>query len=265
MNMKNYNRGNIKISLKKLKLKKNDLIYVNPEIYKFGNMDDARNRNDYYKAFYEEIFNLIGKNGTIVSNCYSFQVLRYDKKYNNKTTTSSSGNWSEYLRTLKGSVRSDHPVFSVVAVGKLKNEICKNNSFNNYGANSPYEKFLSLNGKILNLGMDPSLNPFRHVMEFKQGVPYCYNKYTKINNKTYSSFVRYMNLNQRNETNIINKRIRSMMYKAKIISESKLGSGNICIYNVRDYCKIINRILTNDILGLIDNKVIFKKGTYPFK
>ena len=58
-------------------------------------------------------------------NTYSFQVLRYDKKYNNKTTTSSSGNWSEYLRTLKGSVRSDHPVFSVVAVGKLKNEICK--------------------------------------------------------------------------------------------------------------------------------------------
>ena len=65
------------MSLKKLKIKKNDLIYVNPEIYKFGNMEDVQNRNDYFKAFYEEILNLIGKNGTIVSNCYSFQVLRY--------------------------------------------------------------------------------------------------------------------------------------------------------------------------------------------
>ena len=81
----------------------------------------------------------------------------------------------EYMRNLRSSVRSNHPVFSVVAIGKLKNQICKSNSLNNYGYNSPYDKFLKYNGKILNLGMDPELNPFRHVMEFKNGVPYCYN------------------------------------------------------------------------------------------
>ena len=59
--------------------------------------------------------------------------------------------------------------------------LCLNNSLHNYGYNSPFQRFLELDGKILNLGQDPVFNPFLHIAEFLAGVPYFYNKLTKVN------------------------------------------------------------------------------------
>ena len=181
-----------------------------------------------------------------MSNSYSFQTLRYNKNFVFEKTPCSSGNWSEYLRNLKGSVRSNHPVFSVVAIGKLKNKIFKKNSFNNYGEKSPYDFFLKNNGKILNIGMDPELNPFRHVVEFNYGVPYCYNKLTKINyykknkriDKIFSSFVQYKSFKiSSKEKDKINKKIRNFITKDIKINKSKLGSGKIYLYNAMNIAK----------------------------
>ena len=179
--MNSYSEKNIETALKNVGLKKGQVVYINPEIYKFGILKEAKNKNDYFKIFFNKINNVLGKKGTITVNSYTFQTLRYNKKFVYEKTVSSSGKFSEYVRNKKGSIRSDHPVFSVVSLGKYKKKICSNNSLSNYGFNSPYHNFLQLNGKILNLGMNPAKNPFIHVAEFLSAVPYCYNKLTKIN------------------------------------------------------------------------------------
>lgn len=272
--MKNFSVNEIKESLNKISLKKGDLVYLNPEFYRLGKLKEATNKNIYYKIFYDLILKKIGKTGTIVSNCYSFQTLRYNKKFIFEKTSSTSGGWSEFMRNLKGSVRSKHPVFSVVAVGRLKKIICGKNSLNNYGKNSPYDIFLQHNGKILNIGMKPELNPFRHVVEFNFGVPYCYNKFTKISyykknkkiNKIFSSFVQYtsLNLNQKIRDKM-NKKIRIFIYKNVKIKRSKLGSGEIYFYNAKEYCLAIGKILNNNLCGLLGNEKIFQKGKFPYK
>ena len=272
--MKTYSLNEIKKSLNVIGLKKGDLVYVNPEFFKLGKLKEAKNKNLYFKIFFDLILNKIGKTGTIVSNSYSFQTLRYNQSFIFEKTPCSSGNWSEYLRNLKSSVRSHHPVFSVVAIGKLKNEICKKNSLNNYGQGSPYDYFLKNNGKILNIGMDPELNPFRHVVEFNFGVPYCYNKLTKVNyykknkkiNKIFSSFVQYSSLKISNkEKKITNKKIRNFITKDIKIKKSKLGSGKIYLYSAKQYCNSLSKILNKNILGLFGSKKNFQKGEFPFK
>ncbi len=266
--MKFYNEKDIEIALKKVGLKKNQIIYINPEIYKFGILKEAQNKNDYFRIFFNKINKIIGKNGTIAINSYTFQTLRHKKKFVYEKTISSSGMFSEFVRNKKGSLRSHHPVFSVVSYGKFKNKICGNNSLSNYGFNSPYDNFLKLNGQILNLGMNPAKNPFIHVSEFLAAVPYCYNKLTKVSYfkknkkmlKYFSSFVRYKNLKiKRNHNKLLKK-----MLSSNFIKKASLGSGFIYMFDSKKYVDLVLKLLSKDQFFLFNKKLNFKKGFLPY-
>ena len=265
--MRHYSQNEIEIALKKVGLKKNQIIYINPEIYKFGLFKGAKNKNQYFKIFFDKINKILGKKGTIVINSYTFQTLRHNKKFIHEKTVSSSGKFSEYIRNKKGSIRSNHPVFSVAARGKYKANICNNNSLNNYGYKSPYHNFLKLKGQILNLGMDPWLNPFLHVAEFITGVPYCYNKLTKVSylknkkriNKSFSSFVRYKNLNLIKDY----AKLKKKLTLKKIVKSFPLGSGNIYMYDANKYVNLALELLSEDQFILFKKIPKFTKGQLP--
>ena len=267
-----YSKKDIINSLKKVGLKKNDTIYLSFELYKFGNLKEAKSKNDYYKSFFDSINKIIGKKGTIAVNTYTFQTLRFGKKFDYKRTKCTSGEFSEYIRKRKGSLRSNHPVFSVSALGRHKKYICNNNSYHNYGYGSPYQKFLDLDGKLLNLGMDPCFNPFFHVAEFLVGVPFYYNKLTKVkyekNNfnikKYFSSSERYLNLNitRWNKENLI--KLKKNMLKKNILNSADLGSSQLHLMSAREYMKEVLDFLVIDQFAFLNN-LNFKKGVMPFK
>lgn len=266
--MNEYNADEIKKALIKIGLKKNDNIFINPEIYRLGNLTGINRSGDLFKIFFNSIISIIGKNGTISINSYTFQTLRSKKKFIYEKTKSSSGNFSEYIRKLKGAIRSQHPVFSVTSYGKFSKIICQNNSFHNYGYNSPYWKFIQLNGYILNIGMDPWLNPFNHVAEYLCGVPYHYNKLTfvpyyrkgKKNKAFYSSCVRYLDLQTEYDYLFLKKKIN----KLKIVRSIKLGNGYMHIVNVKKYFLILAEILSKNQFAIV-KKIKFRKNNYPFK
>ena len=266
--MQKYSINDLEIGLRKVGLKRGQIVYINPEIYKLGVLKEAKNKKDYFKIFFDTIYKIIGKSGTIVVNSYTFQTLRYNKKFIHESTSCTSGAFSEYVRKKNGSIRSLHPVFSVTAYGKFNNKICKNNSLNNYGHGSPYSNFLKLKGMMLNLGIDYAANPFSHVAEFEAGVPYCYNKFTKVRYfknrkkipKTFSTFVTYLNLGLKNDYSKLNKKLSLK----KIIRSIKLGSGNIHFYSVLKYYNLLINELKKDQFFLLKKPPRFKKGKLPF-
>ena len=67
--MKNYNSADIIKSLKKVGLKKGDLVLINPEIYKLGKMDNL----NIYDEFFNSIKKVIGNSGTICVNTFTFK------------------------------------------------------------------------------------------------------------------------------------------------------------------------------------------------
>ena len=266
--MKTYTKTDIEKALRKTGLKRGHIVYINPEIYRFGVLKDAENKEQYFKIFFDCIMKIIGKTGTVAINSYTFQTLRYNKKFIYEKTISSSGSFSEFLRKKKGSIRSEHPVFSVTAYGKYKREICSTNSKNNYGYNSPYKNFLDLNGKILNLGMNPWLNPFFHVAEFFSGVPYCYNKLTKVPyyknkkkiSKYFSTFVSYKKPKiERDYT-----KLKQKLFQKKIVKSTKLGSSYIHFYSARKYFNLIIEELNKNQFFLFKKVPSFKKGKLPY-
>ena len=269
--MKKYNKKNIIDSLKKVGLKSGQIVYIDSELFKFGSLYEAKNKNHYYKIFFDSIYEIIGKNGTIATNSYTFQTLRYGKKFIYEKTKCTSGEFSDYIRKKRGSLRSQHPVFSVTALGKHKKYLCSNNSSHNYGYNSPYQRFLELDGKVLNLATDPCFNPFLHVAEFLSGVPYFYNKLTKVNyyknnkkvNKYFSSSVRYLDLDMKMKLNEL-KKLKRELIKKKVVKTANLGSSKIYFFSAKKYLNIVLKSLEKDQFAFfkISN---FKKNKMPYK
>lgn len=260
--MKNYNLVDIVETLKKVGLKRGDLVFINSEIYKLGNMLNIKNM-DIYGAFFNSIKKVIGDSGTICCNTFTFNTLGKGEKfvYENKKIT--SGGFSTYILNKKKVIRSNHPVYSITAIGPKAKQICNKNSFHNFGYNSPYEKFARLNGKILNLGMEPWRNPYNHVAEHMIGVPYYFNKLTKIDyfkngkkkNYNFSTFVRYLDFNC-----IWNfKYIKNELSKKKIVKKAKLGDGFVYIVNSQEYLNMCLELLTKDQFALIKRRYYLKK------
>tara|TARA_B100001057_G_C22755606_1_gene913628 strand:- start:577 stop:1371 length:795 start_codon:yes stop_codon:yes gene_type:complete len=260
--MKIYTVNDIRKAIKNVGIKKNDTVFIFPETYKFGILENIQFHSKVYEVFFNIINEIIGPKGTICIQSYTFDTLRFNKKFYYDKQDSTSGGFSKYILSLKKTVRSNHPAFSVASIGHKSEFISKNNSFHNYGYNSPLEKFLRLNGKILSLGSDYMRNPFNHVAEYMVGVPYYFNKYknfqtiknNKMKRQEFTSFVRYLNYELIYEYN----KLRSKIKKKKIVKSSRLGESYVHSFNVNKYFDICLNQLTKDQFSLINKNKYLK-------
>lgn len=265
--MKSFTINDFENTLIKLKIKKGDNIYILPDLFKLGKLKDAYDNQKYYSMIFNSIKKIIGTNGTIFLNTYTFDNARQNKDfiYESKNCTSSA--LSNFF-IKKKVVRSIHPMFSVAGLGKKSREICKNNSTHNFGYLSPFYKMMNIKTKILCLGGDFSRNPFIHVAEYFVGVPYCYNKIfkkkviknKKVINKKFIYFVRYINLNIEYDFKKINKILKSN----KIFIKKKIGSGYISVGDSSQYFNNVCKILSNNVHGLLKKNPNYNKKKYPY-
>lgn len=260
--MKIYRLDDVKRAIKKVGIKKGDAVFIFPETYKFGILENINFHNKVYESFYKIIKNIIGPTGTICINSHSFDTLRFKRKFYYNKPVTTSGGFANYILSLKNSIRSNHPAFSVASIGYKSKLVSQNNSHHNYGYKSPYEKFLRLNGKMLSLGADYVRNPFNHIAEYMAGVPYYYNKYTNfeiVKNKKkikeeYTSFVRYLNIELESDF----KKLKKELKKNKIVKSAKLGESHIYCSDVKAYYNICLNLLIKDQFSLISKKKYLK-------
>jgi aminoglycoside 3-N-acetyltransferase len=263
-----YTSKEIYLALKKSGLKKGDTILICPQLYTFGKLQGVESNQKYYKIFFDIIKSIIGSNGTVCITSYSFQTMRHGENFYLEKTKCTSGEFSEFIRKLKGSLRSMHPTFSVCAIGKNKQKICSNNSYTDYGYDSPFDKMLKLKTKVLNLGMEPGYNPFQHVAEFLYGVPYRYNKLLNVKcfkkgkkiKKHFFSFARYLDLKWIYDMKILNKKLE----QKKIYISAKLGSGKIYCFYASDYIRLVLELLKKNPYILLDRIPNYKNNKIPF-
>ena len=119
-----YNKSEIVKSLKKIGIKKGDNLFINPEIFKLGIYDTKKNFNNFYQDYFDSLMNVIGKTGTLCINTYTFDTLRFNKRFVYESSSTTSGKLSNLFLKQNKTIRSLHPVFSVAAIGKNANYIC---------------------------------------------------------------------------------------------------------------------------------------------
>ena len=171
-----YSAHEIKKKLKKIGVKKGDLIFSHSNLAFFGNI---KSKHNLCETFLRVILDVIGKNGTLVIPTFSYTI---NKKFNKIKTPSVCGIFSNYLIKSKVGLRSADPIFSVYAIGKFSksfNQIKDISDYECFGKNSFFDKFYKLKGKILNFN-DTCASTHVHYFEKLAGAKYRADKKFKV-------------------------------------------------------------------------------------
>lgn len=161
---------NQKIDLKKIfkiignkHIKKGDLVIFSSS-YK-----SIKNSGFSPKQVLGMLLDLIGKKGTLAMstrpdfdlNLDDYLSDKKDRKfylYDVKKTKCNTGIIAQELLNMRKSIRSKHPINSMVAIGPLAKYLMKDNLIDNnslaHGKNSPWYKCAIKNAKILSIGVD---------------------------------------------------------------------------------------------------------------
>ncbi|MEM5581303.1 AAC(3) family N-acetyltransferase [Roseibium sp. AS2] len=154
-------------------IKSGDVIFVHSNVGYSGRMVGVKSLGDLCGRTVRALLEVIGPEGTLVvpTFSYSFGSDKPERRFDPAVTPSSCGALSEYVRKMPDAVRSLEPMFSVAAIGAMKDDLTRNVSNDCFGAGSFWERFLAADGKVCNLNFDAG-STFIHYVERKLNTPY---------------------------------------------------------------------------------------------
>ena len=164
-------RNDVKNTAEALGIKKGDTVLIHSSFKSFGPIENGA--EDVVGGF----FDAIGEEGTLV-----FPTLcqkDWDHIYANwhLDAPSDIGYLTNYFRKLPGARRSDQATHSVAAIGKYRDYITETHGqtgerygiFGNtpFSADSPWEKMLTLDTKVVLIGCTLDKCTFRHLSQYR--------------------------------------------------------------------------------------------------
>lgn len=172
-----FSRSDIENTLKQAGLKSGDVVYVLADLRKPGLPAGVSSRDELCRCYFAALASVIGEAGTLVVPTFTPYVLRYGLDFDLDQSHSANGIFSEFIRTHPNRVRSRHPLCSFAAVGRKAVEICGHTSRHSYGLNTPFDRLLNLDAKILAIGLSSAwAMGTPHHLEVMNCVPYNYTK-----------------------------------------------------------------------------------------
>ena len=158
----------------KLKLKNCKNLYVTSNLKQFASL--RIKKKDKLNIIFKTLKKTMNKNFTIFAPAATLNLCNTNQVFDPLNTPSHEmGPFSEHIRSKK-SIRSLHPLWSIVGVGKNSKSL-KNVSKHAYGHGSPWSIMLDLDFTQLNIGTHPSKAvTLIHHVETIMGVPYRFNK-----------------------------------------------------------------------------------------
>ena len=163
----------IKTLVKKLKIKKNEVIMLHGDAAVIGQLD-IKNINHNLKIFFDQIIDKVGKEGTILIPTFTYSFIK-NKIFNLEKSKSEVGYFSEVFRNRKDTYRYCHPIFSFSIYGKKIYN--KENYKSCFGKKTIFDDFFKKNGRIIVLGNAfEKAATFSHYIEEQNVVKYRYYK-----------------------------------------------------------------------------------------
>ena len=152
------------IIINSLGIESGDIVFVHSSV-------DKMNLGFPFYNIINVLQNIIGENGTLVFPAYnnipSYEFLKSGSVFNIKKTPGFTGVLNEFARRKKGAIRSLHPTKSVVAIGKLAEELTKDHHLSPYSYDmcSPYYKIVTNNAKVIGIGVKTTYLSMVHAVD----------------------------------------------------------------------------------------------------
>ncbi len=159
-----------------LGVKNCDTVMVHSDLSRIGPVHGAKDKDELAANYWQALQKVLTPEGTVVTLACTESFARHGKPFDYESSPSEQGILSEYIRRQPGSVRSMHPLFSLVAHGPQAKAICDDASCSAFGWDSPFGRLHRLNALIICIGVDLKAMTFMHYVEQLFGVPYGYTK-----------------------------------------------------------------------------------------
>jgi aminopeptidase-like protein/aminoglycoside N3'-acetyltransferase/SAM-dependent methyltransferase len=161
-------------ALRKAGVRPGDLIMVHCDVAAFGKLGDVRSRDEFHQAIYDAFRTAIGARGTLIVPTFTYSFTQ-GKEFDVRTSKSTVGSFTEFVRLLPDAVRSEDPLFSHAGIGPVASKLLTNMSSHIFGEGSFFERFMKAGGKIINFGKFFDIT-FLHYIERRFPVSYRYDK-----------------------------------------------------------------------------------------
>jgi len=143
-----------------------DNLFVHSDLLRLGFPLDGK------LMYLDTLKQKIGKTGSLFAPAFTFSFLK-NREYDYKLTRPiNMGFMSDQLLCDPNSLRSKHPINSVVMYGSLSNQFKNIETLSTYSANGIFSKLLNYNTKIVLLGARPDHISYSHFSEELFAVPY---------------------------------------------------------------------------------------------
>lgn len=193
---------------------------------------------------------VLGPNGTVAVPAFSYNWSD-GQVYSLAHSEARTGMFCEFVRKLPGARRSIHPILSIAAWGKNAREIVEGVGEWAFGWNSPYERLVNLNARVLMIG-----EPFTAVRDHAEvlvGVPYRYPKRFKgeledegiVKPLECAHYVRYQKDGRSLRVNA-NFLDGLREEERRLLSSTPLGTGHIWGQPIREMMGMLTSILEKE-------------------
>ena len=248
---------NIVESLRKIDINPNDLVMIHGNAGIAGQLSIRNSKSiNLVQELIRQIHCSFSANGTIVVPSFTYSATR-NESYDKNSTKSEVGLFSEEFRKYPGTIRSNHPIFSVSALGKYAIKFKDSQIYDCFGEGSSFDLLYQLNGKIVFLGCSFNAATFTHYVEQKMSVPYRFLKKFKIINKdnkneTVSYYARSV-LSEDSEIDL--NRLKRIAIEKNFLQVSEFGRFNFMSIKAKDFFHLAKNMIE------VNEYALTKKGS----
>lgn len=187
-----YSRDDILRALDEVELPEGCSVFLTAGVGFLGPYLDK----DPFEDLATAILQRLGKLGTLVVPSYSYTFGKRKSteedlpRFNVQNTRSDLGQFSEWFRKSVASDRSRDPMVSVAMFGHRASLLAKDLPATSYGHGSIFERLLTEDCFVLNVGLGVKWTPFIHYVDFLCDVPHRYAKrFTGVIENETSSYI----------------------------------------------------------------------------
>jgi len=254
---RNVSRTEFLDALRRLGVANHSLVVVISDLAAFGDLETSAQDATALRGYIECFQEIMSPYGTLVVPTFTYVRGGPGSAYVHEQTPSETGVLTEYLRSLPDSRRSLHPVFSFVAYGERKDELCDNASAHSYAGNSLPHRLIEANALVIGIGRSPHRGSFLiHVGEYFAGVPYRYTKELSIPvikngqnvARAFYHYVKYADSDIVWDTNRLVERLDAGGY----LTFEPLGLSGIWAYRAKDLFTTTLNLLNRNVYGLLE-------------
>ncbi len=177
-----FNYSDLEKKIEDLKIKSGDSIFLSTNIGSVG-IPKTKNKN-FLLTTSKWLFNIlsskIGKKGNMFVPTYSYTFSKRKKIFDLYKTKSDIGYFPNFFLKQNNIIRSEDPMISISGIGFDAKRILSNIPNNSYGKDCVFERLLKIkNLKCLHFGLGFNWIPFIHYLDWKNKVPFRFNKVFK--------------------------------------------------------------------------------------